>query len=46
LSVHDEEAIVDAALAAGARAYVIKERAAEELMPAIREALEGRIYIS
>jgi DNA-binding NarL/FixJ family response regulator len=46
LTIHLEEALVDVALAAGALAYVHKARAAEDLLPAIREVLEGRIFIS
>lgn len=46
LTVHLEEALVDVALASGALAYVHKARAAEDLLPAIREVLEGRVFIS
>ncbi len=46
LSVHDEPAAVKESQAAGALGFVLKRSAATELIPAIREVLEGRIYIS
>jgi DNA-binding NarL/FixJ family response regulator len=46
LSVHLDETLVDVALAAGGRACVHKAHAAEDLLPAIREVLEGRVFIS
>ncbi len=46
LSVHDEPTIVKAALAAGACGFVLKRSVATDLIPAVREALEGRTYIS
>ena len=46
LSVHDEPTIVKAALAAGALGFVLKRSVATDLIPAVREALEGRTYIS
>lgn len=46
LTVHLDQALVDVAFASGAQAFVLKERAAEELLPAISEVLEGRLYIS
>ncbi len=46
LSVHDEPAAVKETLAAGALGFVLKRSAATDLIPAIGEVLEGRIYIS
>jgi DNA-binding NarL/FixJ family response regulator len=43
LSVHDDCAIVDAAFEAGASAYVSKFAAHTELIPAIEDALAGRL---
>ena len=41
VTVHSQSAVVERALAAGARAYVVKSIATEELVPAIRSALRG-----
>lgn len=41
VTVHTESAVVERAFAAGARAYVVKSVAEEELVPAIRSALLG-----
>ena len=46
LTVHDDPDFVRASLAAGAFGYVVKPRVATDLVPAIREALAGRIFIS
>lgn len=46
LTVHDDPDFVRASLAAGAFGYVVKPRIATDLVPAIREALAGRIFIS
>ncbi len=46
LTVHDDEDYVRAAQAAGALGYVIKSRLASDLAPALREALEGRTFVS
>jgi DNA-binding NarL/FixJ family response regulator len=46
LTMHAEVAYATAALAAGASGYVLKSAASEELINAIRDALNGRIYIS
>lgn len=46
LSMHCERQFVDQALQAGARAYVLKNHAFEELLPAIRAAMQGEIFIS
>jgi len=46
LSVHDEPTVVNEALAAGASGFVLKRAAATDLIPAVREVLQGRPYIS
>jgi DNA-binding NarL/FixJ family response regulator len=46
LTVHEDEDFVDAAFAAGASGYVTKADLTTDLVPAIHEALEGRIFIS
>jgi DNA-binding NarL/FixJ family response regulator len=46
LTVHQDPDFVTAAFSAGASAYVIKSDVDTDLIPAIREALEGRRYIS
>ena len=44
LSVHDDQAIVDAAFTAGASGYVTKLYASTELIPAIKKVLAGGQY--
>jgi len=46
LSVHSDSDYVAAALKAGASGYVLKSRAAEDLVAAIRSALIGKVFIS
>jgi DNA-binding NarL/FixJ family response regulator len=46
LTVHEDSDFVAAAFSAGASAYVTKSRVGTDLVPAIRETLEGRTYIS
>lgn len=46
LTVHEDSDFVAAALSVGACGYVTKASVTSELIPAIREALEGRMYIS
>lgn len=46
LTLHGGHAFVAAAFSAGASAYVLKSEMATNLIPAIRESLEGRTYIS
>ena len=46
LSMHGDPAHVRAALQAGARAYVVKHAAPEELLCAIREVLRGNFFLS
>jgi DNA-binding NarL/FixJ family response regulator len=46
LSMHDESLYAERALRAGARGYVMKETAAENLVKAVRKVLDGGIYLS
>ena len=46
LTVHHDQDFVDAAFSAGASGYVTKSRLTTDLVPAVREALEGRTYVS
>jgi len=46
LSIHDEKSVVDDAMAAGVEGFVLKRRAVIDLIPAIREVVQGRKYIS
>jgi DNA-binding NarL/FixJ family response regulator len=46
LTVHEDQDYVDAALAAGASGYVTKSQITSDLVPAIREALNGRTFVS
>lgn len=46
LTVHEDPDFVAAAFSAGASGYVVKADFTADLVPAIREALEGRRYIS
>ena len=46
LTVHEGEDFVAAAFSVGASGYVIKSDVTTDLIPAIYDALEGRIYIS
>lgn len=46
LSMHSDESYVLRALKAGARAYLLKESAAADLITAIRAVLEGKTYFS
>ena len=46
LTVHTDSDSVRRCLSAGAFGYVVKSRIGTELVPAIREALAGRIFIS
>jgi DNA-binding NarL/FixJ family response regulator len=45
-TVHADSALLRSSLAAGAYAYVLKVRAADDLIPAIRAALRGELMIS
>lgn len=46
LTVHEDQDFVAAALSAGASAYVAKSEVTSDLVPAIREVLEGGTYVS
>jgi DNA-binding NarL/FixJ family response regulator len=46
LTAHHDAYLVRSALDAGIRGYVLKATASEELLPAIYEAVEGRVFIS
>ena len=46
LTVHQDQDFVAAALSAGASGYVSKSEVASDLVPAIRDAIAGRIYVS
>ena len=45
-TVHADHMMLRAALAVGAFGYVLKVRAADDLVPAIRAALRGELHIS
>lgn len=46
LSMHDESLYAERVLRAGARGYVMKEMAADNLIQAVRRVLAGGIYLS
>jgi DNA-binding NarL/FixJ family response regulator len=46
LSVHDEPAAVDECLAAGAKGFVLKRTAVNDLIPAVEAVLRGDSYVS
>jgi CheY-like chemotaxis protein len=46
LTVHADADYVRAAVAAGAQGFVVKSRLASDLLPALREVLAGRTYVS
>ena len=46
LSTHDERLVVDDVMAAGVEGFVLKRRAVIDLIPAIREVLRGKKYVS
>lgn len=46
LSMHEDEALVRRALASGAKGYVLKGSAADELLLAVRAAARGSMYLS
>lgn len=46
LTQHDEDQYVTEALRAGARGYVLKNQAADDLVHAIREVCRGSVYLS
>ncbi len=46
LSVHDEPAVVEECLAAGANGFVLKREAVNGLIPAVEAVLRGDTYVS
>lgn len=46
LTVHEDPDFVNAALGAGASAYVVKSRLGSDLLLAIRAALAGKLFVS
>jgi DNA-binding NarL/FixJ family response regulator len=46
LSMHDESLYAERALRAGATGYITKNRAADEVLLAVRRVLAGKIYLS
>jgi len=45
LSMHDEFLYAERALHAGARGYIMKQEAMESVVTAIRQVLEGKVYL-
>lgn len=45
-TVHEEPVLVSEALAIGVTGYVVKRSAAADLVPALREVLQGRCFVS
>ncbi len=45
VTMHDEPGFAREALRLGARGYVLKEAAADELLPAVRSVLRGTTYL-
>ncbi len=46
LSMHDETLYAERALRAGARGYIMKQEATDNLLTAIRQIMSGEIYLS
>jgi DNA-binding NarL/FixJ family response regulator len=46
LSMHDESLYAERALRAGARGYIMKQEAPEKVIAAIRQVLQGNLYVS
>jgi DNA-binding NarL/FixJ family response regulator len=46
LTVHQDSEIIGTCLSTGALGYVLKERMDSDLLPAMNDALEGRIFVS
>jgi DNA-binding NarL/FixJ family response regulator len=46
LSMHDESIYAEMALKAGARGYVMKQEATDTLLQAMRQVLQGDLYVS
>lgn len=45
LTMYEEQHLIDAALKAGILGFVLKSSAAQELIPAVHAALNGRAYL-
>jgi len=46
LSVHDEPVVVEECLVAGAKGFVLKRTAVNDLVPAVEAVLKGEVYVS
>jgi DNA-binding NarL/FixJ family response regulator len=46
LSIHDDSSVLEEVMASGIEGFVLKRRAAIDLIPAIRKVLRGLKYIS
>ena len=46
ISMHDESLYAERVLRAGGRGYIMKQEGGKRLMQAIRQVLDGRIYVS
>jgi DNA-binding NarL/FixJ family response regulator len=46
ISMHDENIYAERVLRAGARGYIMKNQGGEKLLEAIRQVLEGKVYVS
>ena len=46
VTVHSASVLVERGLAAGASGYVLKDAAGDELVPAVRAALDGERFVS
>jgi DNA-binding NarL/FixJ family response regulator len=46
LSMHDEGLYAERALRAGARGYIMKRETAKKIIAAVRQVLEGKLYLS
>jgi DNA-binding NarL/FixJ family response regulator len=46
ITMHSDPAYLEAAVNAGAMGYVLKSAVREELLDAVKSAMEGRIYVS
>lgn len=46
VSMHDESLYAERALRAGANGYIMKQEVAENVIKAIRQVLDGKIYVS
>jgi DNA-binding NarL/FixJ family response regulator len=46
LTMHDESLYAERVLRAGARGYVMKREATKKIIPAIRQVLQGKLFVS